>query len=119
MILVVRVIKHGGKRLKNSESRNRNFYFCKAWISKYIVHFIGLLLMQFLENKKEIIAEGKQLCLNEQDMAILCQVLIGLPLIRRVKAQSCIIPRRNSTCFCSSANNIHKYDHSKVLKCSF
>lgn len=70
--------------------------------------------MQTFGNNKEISAEGnfvpdcKLLCLNEQSIAILCQTLIGLPLIRQVKAQSCIIPRRCSACFCLCANNSHK-----------
>lgn len=70
--------------------------------------------MQTLGSKKEISAKGdfvihcEVLCLNEESVVLLCQTLIGAPLIRQVKAQSFIIPRRSSTCFCLCANNNHK-----------
>lgn len=50
----------------------------------------------------------KLLYLNERSIVALFQSLIGLPLIRQVKAQSCIIPGRGSACFCLCANNSHK-----------
>lgn len=70
--------------------------------------------MQTLGNREEISAKGnlvidwELLCLNEQSIVVLSQTLIGLLLIRQVKAQSFIIPRRSSACFCLCDNNSHK-----------
>lgn len=79
-----------------------------------VVYFHMLYKCRPWGNGEEISAKGnvvidcEPLCFNEQSVVVLCQTLIGLPLIRQVKAGSFIIPRRSCTCFCLSDNNSHK-----------
>lgn len=66
------------------------------------------IYVHFGEKGGNFVIDCKLLCFNEQSIVVLWQTLIGLPLIRQVKARPFIIPRRSGACFCLCANNSHK-----------
>lgn len=75
--------------------------------------------MQTLGNREENTAEGnlvmdcELLCLNEESIVVFCQTLIGLMLMRQVKAQSLLFPEEAALAFVFVLIIAIKYDHSK------